>query len=86
MVAGDGSVQYTSCARQYDCFTNFNLKGDIMSIKELVDRIIEDGVITKAEHEEFLLKVKENGKIDSEESKQISRLRKMIEKGELKIE
>ncbi len=57
-----------------------------MSIKELVDRIIEDGVITKAEHEEFLLKVKENGKIDSEESKQISRLREMIEKGELKIE
>ena len=57
-----------------------------MSIKKLVDRIIEDGVITKAEHEEFLRKVKEDDKIDQEESKQISRLREMIEKGELKIE
>ncbi len=57
-----------------------------MSIKQLVDRIVADGVITKAEHEEFLRKVKEDGKIDKEESEQISRLRRMIEKGELKIE
>ncbi len=57
-----------------------------MSIKQLVDRIVADGVITKAEHEEFLRKVKEDGKIDKEESEQISRLREMIEKGELKIE
>ncbi len=56
-----------------------------MSIKKLVDRIIEDGVITKAEHEKFLRKVKEDDKIDQEESKQISRLREMIEKGELKV-
>ena len=56
-----------------------------MSIKKLVDRIIEDGVITKAEHEEFLRKVKEDDKIDQEESKQTSRLREMIEKGELKV-
>ena len=56
-----------------------------MSIQKLVDRIIEDGVITKAEHEEFLRKVKEDDKIDQEESKQISRLREMIEKGELQV-
>ena len=56
-----------------------------MSIKKLVDRIIEDGVITKAEYEEFLRKVKEDDKIDQEESKQIARLREMIEKGELQV-
>ena len=57
-----------------------------MSIKDMVDQIIANGVITKEEHEAFLRKVNEDNKIDPEESKQISRIRKMIEEGTLKVE
>jgi polyhydroxyalkanoate synthesis regulator phasin len=56
-----------------------------MSIKQLVDRIVADGVLTEKEHQEFLNKVREDNRIDPEESEQIARLMKMIENGELNV-
>jgi polyhydroxyalkanoate synthesis regulator phasin len=56
-----------------------------MSIKELVDQIIEDGVLTREEHDAFIEKVHADGQIDDEESEQISRLFKMIQDGTLKV-
>ena len=40
------------------------------SIKDLVDRIIEDGVLTNTEHQEFMDSVHKDGEIDAEESEQ----------------
>ncbi len=57
-----------------------------MNIEELVNQIIADGKLTKEEHQMFLDKVNEDGKVDEEENKQISRLMDMIGKGELKVE
>ncbi|NES73626.1 MAG: hypothetical protein F6K24_54795 [Okeania sp. SIO2D1] len=57
-----------------------------MNIKEFVDKIIEDGKISRREYEEFLLKVNEDNKIDFEETLQIKRLRNLIEKNQLKVE
>lgn len=59
--------------------------GAAMSIKELVDQIIEDGVLTREEHDAFIEKVHADGQIDDEESEQISRLFKMIQDGTLKV-
>lgn len=56
-----------------------------MSIKELVDQIIEDGVLTREEHDDFIERVHADGQIDDEESEQISRLFKLIQDGTLKV-
>jgi len=55
------------------------------SIKELVDQIIEDGVLTREEHDSFIEQVHADGEIDEEESEQISRLFKLIQDGTLKV-
>lgn len=55
------------------------------SIKELVDKIIEDGVLTREEHDSFIDQVHADGEIDQEESEQISRLFKLIQDGTLKV-
>ena len=57
-----------------------------MSIKELVDRIVEDGVLTRDEYQEFFLDVREDKVIDPEESVQIKRIQSMIDNGALKVE
>lgn len=54
-------------------------------VRELFDRIIEDGVITRAEHDDFMELIHEDGRIDKEESEQISRMFKLISEGKLKI-
>jgi polyhydroxyalkanoate synthesis regulator phasin len=56
-----------------------------MSIKDLVDRIIEDGKMTKAEHAEFLKAIREDGSIDSEEMEQVKRLKDLIDSGALEV-
>ncbi len=55
------------------------------SIKELVDQIIADGVLTREEHDAFIDQVHADGQIDEEESEQISRLFRMIQEGTLKV-
>ena len=55
------------------------------SIKELLDRIIEDGVMTAEEHSEFIRRVNADGEIDDEESEQIARLFQLISDGKLKV-
>ena len=55
------------------------------SIKELLDRIIEDGVMTGDEHSEFIRRVNADGEIDDEESEQIARLFQLISEGKLKV-
>jgi len=57
-----------------------------MSIKELVDKILADGKITKEEHIQFQLAITEDGKIDREEKEQINRILDLIEKGEVIVE
>lgn len=55
------------------------------SIKEKVDRIIEDGVMTEDEHQEFMDTVYADGEVDDEESEQISRIFALIKEGKLKV-
>ncbi len=55
------------------------------TIKELVDQIIADGVLTREEHDSFIEQVHADGQIDEEESAQISRLFRMIQEGTLKV-
>ncbi len=57
-----------------------------MSIKETVDRIMADKKMTRAEYEQFFLQVMDDTKIDAEENEQITRLRELIEKKEIKVE
>lgn len=54
-------------------------------IKQMVDRYIEDGVMTREEHEEFIQLVHKDGVIDDDESEQISRIFKLINEGKLVI-
>lgn len=54
-------------------------------IKELVDQIIQDGILTREEHDSFIEQVHADGQIDEEESAQISRLFKLIQEGKLKV-
>jgi hypothetical protein len=56
------------------------------SIKELVDRIIEDGVLSPEEHAEFIKHVTADGQVDREESEQIKRVFQLISEGKLKVE
>ena len=56
-----------------------------MNIKELVDQIVEDGKLTLEEHIQFIKAVNEDGVIDEEEYKQITRILEMIKNGELKV-
>ena len=55
------------------------------SIKDLLDQIIADGVITQEEHDEFITQIGADGKIDAEESAQISRLFRLIQDGTIRI-
>ncbi|MCB0345792.1 MAG: hypothetical protein KDD66_11795 [Bdellovibrionales bacterium] len=55
------------------------------NIKEMVDKYIEDGVMTREEHDEFIKLVHADGVIDDEESEQISRIFKLISDGKLVI-
>ena len=55
------------------------------TIKELLDRIIEDAVLTAEEHEEFIARINEDGEIDEEESQQLVRLFDLIREGKLRV-
>lgn len=57
-----------------------------MDIKEFVDRILADKVLTKAEHEELKRRIAEDGFIDVQENEQVDRIFELIEKGEITVE
>jgi polyhydroxyalkanoate synthesis regulator phasin len=54
-------------------------------IKELVDKFVEDGVLTREEHDEFIQTIHADGQVDAEESAEISRLFKLIQEGKLQV-
>ena len=56
-----------------------------MTIKELTDKIVEDGVLTQAEYRIFMDRVDEDGVTDPEEEAQIRRILRMIQKKELRV-
>lgn len=56
-----------------------------INIKEMVDKYVEDGVMTRQEHEEFIQLVHKDGVIDEAESEQISRIFNLINEGKLVI-
>lgn len=55
-------------------------------IKDLTNRILEDGVITRSEYNEFLAAVHEDGKIDAAEKEQIDRIYELIKLGKIELE
>ena len=55
------------------------------NIKELFEEIVEDGVITRDEHDMFMDMIHADGQIDAEESEQISRMFRLIKEGKLRI-
>ncbi len=56
-----------------------------MNIKELTDRIVEDGVLTQEEYRMFMDHVDADGLIDAAEEAQIKRILRMIQHRELSV-
>lgn len=54
-------------------------------IKEVLDRAIEDGIMTRDEHEAFIDLIHKDGSVDPDESEQISRMFRLIQAGKLKV-
>ena len=54
-------------------------------IKALFEQIIEDGIVTRDEHDEFMDEMHADGQIDAEESEIISRFFKLIQEGKVRI-
>lgn len=55
------------------------------SLKEMLDQYIEDGVLTREEHDEFMEQIHADGKIDAEEKAEISRMFQLIREGKLVV-
>jgi len=56
------------------------------SIKELADKILEDGKISKEEYQEFLQTIHADGTVDAEEKEQIDRIHQLIKEGKVEVE
>lgn len=56
-----------------------------MKVTEIVDRIVADGRLTRAERAELEKAVCEDPDLSNEERMQIERIRDMIERGDLEI-
>ena len=50
-----------------------------------MDRILADGVLTAAEHDQFLELIHADGEVDEEESAAISQIFKLLQEGKLKV-
>ena len=55
------------------------------SLKDMLDQFVEDGVLTRDEHDQFIEQVSADGKIDEEERAQISRMFALIRDGKLVV-
>ncbi len=56
-----------------------------MELSEMVDKFIEDGVLTHDEHEELMDRIHADGQIDDNEKALISKIFSLIQSGELKV-
>lgn len=56
-----------------------------MSIKELVDQILEDRKITRTEQNELNAAMRADDKITKDEEEQIDRVFKLIQDGKIKV-
>jgi len=56
-----------------------------VDIVVLVDRILADGVLTRAEQEEFMAAVLADDHVSEEELAQMQRVIELIESGQLKV-
>ena len=54
-------------------------------LRDLMDRILADGVLTADEHDEFLELIHADGDVDEKESAEISRIFKLLQEGKLKV-
>jgi len=54
-------------------------------IKKLVDQIVQDGVMTSEEYDQFLKGIYADGVVDDEESAEISRILQLVKDGKLKV-
>lgn len=54
-------------------------------IREFVEEIIADGIITPEEHESFMALVHADGVIDADESAELTRIFRLIKEGKVKI-
>ena len=54
-------------------------------IKDIVDKAIEDGVLTQAEHEEIMDAIHADGEIDDVEREQLSRIFKLTQEGKIQV-
>ena len=57
-----------------------------MDIKRLVDKILEDGKLTKVEYEHLQMTLKADAKMDPQEYDQMHRVMDFISQGRLKVE
>lgn len=55
------------------------------TIRSMLDKFIEDGIITRDEHDQFVEQMSADGKIDDDERSQISRMFQLIREGKLKV-
>lgn len=55
------------------------------TLKEMLDQFIEDGVLTREEHDLFIDAISADGRIDQEERAQITRMFQLIRDGKLKV-
>ena len=56
-----------------------------MDIKSIVDRAVEDGKLTRAEHLKILEAVSVDGVVHDDEQVQLDRLNKLIENGVVEV-
>jgi len=56
-----------------------------MKLRELIERITADGVVTTEEHQMILTAVSEDGKLDQQEAEEIKHLMLMINQGKIKL-
>ncbi len=55
------------------------------ALKEMLDAFVEDGILTREEHDQFIEQVSADAKIDAEERAQISRMFQLIRDGKLMV-
>ncbi len=55
------------------------------TLKDMLDKFVEDGVLTREEHDQFIEQVSADGKIDPEERIQMQRMFELIKTGKLKV-
>jgi hypothetical protein len=56
-----------------------------MTLKELVDRVVADGIITPEEHQEIVDKVCSDPEVTMEERRELARLRELIDSGAVRF-